>query len=60
MSTRKRYTFFLDDVIAKGLKSLKARDGISEAETVRRAIVEFLERKGVKTERKRAATRTRS
>jgi hypothetical protein len=60
MSPRKRYSFFLDDDHAAGLKALKERDGISEAEAVRRAVTEFLERKHIKVERKRARSRKRS
>jgi hypothetical protein len=59
MSPRTRHSFFLDEELTEGLKRLKERDGISEAEAVRRAIGEFLERKGVKAERKRAASRKR-
>ena len=63
MSPRKRYTFFIDDEIAVGLKALKERDGISESEAVRRAIAEFLATRriivGTKAERKRAPTRKR-
>jgi hypothetical protein len=63
VSPRKRYTFFIDDEIAIGLKVLKERDGISESEAVRRAIAEFLAVRritvGTKAERKRAATRRR-
>ena len=33
MTPRKRYSFFLDDVMGAGLKALKQRGGISEAET---------------------------
>jgi hypothetical protein len=63
LSVRKRYTFFIDDEIATGLKALKERDGIPESEAVRRAIAEFLTARritvGLKSERKRAATRKR-
>jgi hypothetical protein len=54
---RKRHSFFLDPELTEGLKALKARDGILESEAVRRAIAEFLERKGLKT--KRAGRRKR-
>ena len=63
MSPKKRYTFFIDDELDAGLKSLKERDGIAEAEAIRRAIGEFLKRKGIGTKkapRKRASTRNRS
>ena len=64
MTPRKRYSFFLDDEMGAGLKALKQRDGISEAETVRRAVGEFLKRKGIgavktKTGRKRVGARKR-
>jgi hypothetical protein len=43
---------------------LKARDGMPEAEAIRRGVAEFLAKKGiatvVKAERKRADTRKRS
>jgi hypothetical protein len=46
-----------------GLKALKARDGVPEGEAIRRAIAEYLEKRGIavkhKAERKRAATRKR-
>jgi hypothetical protein len=56
---RKRHSFFLDSELTEGLRALKARDGILESEAVRRAISEFLKRKGVKTERKGGASRKR-
>jgi hypothetical protein len=63
VSPRKRYTFFIDDEIAVGLKALKERDGISESEAIRRAIAEFLAARRIvvrrKAERKRASTRKR-
>jgi hypothetical protein len=63
VSPRKRYTFFIDDEIAAGLKALKERDGIPESEAIRRAIADFLAARrvtvGTKAERKRAATRKR-
>lgn len=57
--------FYLDDELLAGLKALKARVGVPEAESVRRAVAEYLERQNVnvpeaKAERKRAATRRRS
>ena len=56
---RKRHSFFLDAELTEGLKALKARDGILESEAVRRAIAEFLARKGVKAERRRTRRRKR-
>ena len=61
VTPRKLYNFFIDPELALGLKALKTRDGIPEAETVRRALKEYLSKKGVmKAERKRADTRKRS
>lgn len=47
MSPRKRYSFWIDDRQADGLKALKERDGVLESEQIRRAIDEWLIRKGV-------------
>ena len=58
--TRKIATFRLDDDLLNGLKAVQKRDGIPPSEQARRAIRRWLEAKGVlKSERKRAATRTR-
>jgi hypothetical protein len=63
VSPRKRYSFFIDDENAAGLKALKERDGIPESEAVRRAITKFLAARRIsvttKPERKRAVTRKR-
>ena len=63
MTPKKRYSFFIDDELDAGLKALKQRDGIAEAEAIRRAIGEFLKRKGIgtkKADRKRVSARKRS
>ena len=62
MSLRKRTSVFLDPELLDGLKVLKSRDGTPEAEAIRRAIAEYLERRGVtgqKAGRKRGSTRKR-
>jgi hypothetical protein len=61
VTPRTRYNFFIDNGQREGLRQVKERDGIPEAEQIRRAIDTWLEDKGVtlKTERKRAATRKR-
>ena len=64
MSPKRRYSFFIDDSLAVGLKQLKERDGAAESESIRRALQTYLEMKGIavgdkKAERKRAATRSR-
>jgi len=63
MSSRKRTSVFLDPELRDGLKALKARDGTPEAEAIRRAIAQYLERRGVtgqKADRKRVRARKRS
>ena len=58
MTTRSRYTFFIDQDQREALAVVKERDGISESEQIRRAIKGWLEQKGVmKADRKRAGTR---
>ena len=57
----KTFTFALPEDLKVGLQAVKERDGISEAEQIRRAIAAWLDSKGVmKSERKRAVTRKRS
>lgn len=62
MSPRKRYSFWIDDGQADGLKQVKERDGVLESEQIRRAIDAWLKQKDVivKSDRKRASTRKRS
>ena len=38
MTPRKRYSFWIDDEQADGLKRVKERDGVLESEQIRRAI----------------------
>jgi Ribbon-helix-helix domain len=45
---RKRYSFWIDDEQADGLKVVKERDGVLESEQIRRAINDWLEKKGVR------------
>jgi hypothetical protein len=52
--------FFIDAEIAAGLKNIKEREGIPEGEQIRRAVREWLiKRGGMKAGRKRAVTRRR-
>ena len=62
MTPKKNYNFMIDPELAEGLKTLKARDGASEGESIRRALADYLKKKGVtvKAPRKRAVTRPRS
>ena len=64
MSPKKAYTLKIDPELLAALRELKARDGISESEQIRRGIQLWLKSKGRTTappraERKRAATRKR-
>lgn len=57
----KTFTFAISPELKAGLQLVKDRDGISEAEQIRRAIAAWLVTKGaIKAERKRADTRLRS
>jgi hypothetical protein len=47
VSPKKPRLFNLDDDLLDAMKELKERDGIAEAEQVRRALRAWLERKGV-------------
>ena len=59
MTPRRRYSFWIDDQQAEGLKFVKERDGVLESEQIRRAINRWLEDKGViKAERQRAVPRS--
>ncbi len=61
MTPRRKYSFWIDDEQAEGLKAIKDRDGVLESEQIRRALNDWLQKKGVmKAERKRAVTRKRS
>jgi predicted DNA-binding protein len=59
--TTKTFTFALPENLKAGLQTVKERDGLSEAEQIRRAIAAWLESRGVvtKAERKRPASRKR-
>jgi hypothetical protein len=54
-------TFRIDDELLEALRTVKQRDGIPISEQVRRALLAWVESKGVqmKSDRKRATTRKR-
>jgi predicted DNA-binding protein len=63
MPTRRRTSFFLDVPLETGLKALKDKVGIPQAEAIRRAIAEYLERQGIEIDaqqRRKPAPRKRS
>ena len=45
---RQRVNFWIDPELAEGLRTVKERDGVSEAEQIRRGIKMYLESKGYK------------
>jgi hypothetical protein len=59
---RRTVTFRIDDDLIDGLQLVWDRDGVPVSEQLRRAVQDWLEKKGVKlkAERKRAGTRKRS
>jgi hypothetical protein len=61
-SAKKQTAFRIDPEILDGLQAVKDRDGVPISEQVRRALVAWLESKGLgkKTDRPRGATRKRS
>lgn len=61
MTPKRLYNFRIDPDLDEGLKAVKQRDGIGESEQIRRALREWLEKKGVmKADRKRVSARKRS
>ncbi len=58
---RSRINFYIDDELGEGLKALKERDGIPEAEQIRRGIKLWLESKRyrVKAAKGKGGRRTR-
>jgi hypothetical protein len=62
MTPKRLYNFRIDPDLDAGLKAVKDRDGIPESEQIRRALREWLERRGVieKADRKRVTSRKRS
>ncbi len=61
MTLRRRYSFWINDAEAEGLKAVKADLGISESEQIRQAVRDWLRKNGVKkSDRPRVAPRKRS
>ena len=57
MSRRKRYAFWIEQEQLEGLHEIRARDGVLPSEQIRRALDEWLKKRGVrKVPRPRATT----
>jgi len=61
-TNKKTFTFVLPDDLKVALQRIRARDGIAEAEQIRRGIQMWIKSKGVrvKSERPRVSDRKRS
>ena len=58
MTPKKRYSFWINEAEAEGLKVVKGDEGISESEQIRQAVRDWLKQKGVtKPNRPRARPR---
>ena len=55
---RSKYNFWIDPELRAGLRTIRDRDGVLESEQIRRAIKDWLVKKGLTLERV-AAPRTR-
>ncbi|MGC4083672.1 MAG: hypothetical protein QM736_16580 [Vicinamibacterales bacterium] len=51
-TTGKTFTFVIPPQLKRGLQQVRERDGVSEAEQIRRGIAMWLESKGITQERK--------
>jgi hypothetical protein len=51
-----RYCVFMSPELKRGLEALKARDGISESEAIRRAVAEFLKKRRIAIPRPRGGS----
>jgi hypothetical protein len=62
MPLRSRYNFWIDDELREGLREIRERDGVLESEQIRRAIRDWLEKKGIKLKAasRRAVTRRKA
>jgi Arc/MetJ-type ribon-helix-helix transcriptional regulator len=46
-ANRKMYSFYITSPLAEGLKVVKRTEGISESEQIRRALEEWLRKRGI-------------
>ena len=57
--TKRRYTFWINDTEADGLRRVKADEGIAESEQIRQAIRDWLRKKQISGKSERKQTRNR-
>jgi antitoxin component of RelBE/YafQ-DinJ toxin-antitoxin module len=62
MPARRTVTFRIDEDLIAGLQAVYARDGASPSEQIRRALTDWLEKKGIapKPVARRASTRRKT
>jgi hypothetical protein len=56
VTPRKRYSFWINDRQADGLKQVKAAEDITESEQIRQALNDWLAKKGVSVTAPKGAT----
>jgi hypothetical protein len=56
MTARRRAGLYIDEALLNGLEQLKARDGIPISESTRRALADYLQKRGIRV-RVSAATK---
>jgi hypothetical protein len=60
MTPKRRYTFWINEAEAEGLKQVKTEEGIAESEQVRQAIRDYLRKKSIiRAGRRRVSPRRR-
>jgi hypothetical protein len=59
MTPKRRYTFWINEGEAEGLKHVKENEGIAESEQIRQAIRDWLRKKGVSVKAASRRARTR-
>jgi hypothetical protein len=46
MKTRRRYSLWMDENLAAAMKAVKEQDGVPESVQIRKALAEWLQRRG--------------
>jgi hypothetical protein len=56
---RKRYSFWINEAEAQGLKAIKEAEGTTESEQIRQAIRDWLKKKGIRDVAPRRSSKQR-